>query len=1369
MKTKRIISLLLSLLMLTGMLSYSGVLAENSADSVSHAYADGICKGIVDKKDTAEVTVGFEIDGKKTVKIVPNPFGENSSTAIFLDAYEVDKKGFDLAKFKYITVEYKYDTASPSYNGKMMLHLLSSKGVLTGRVDVTSVEGISADGWNQAIFEIGSKVEGKLGENSSVGTNLWQFHFFPFGGTHANKLTENDVLYIGNITFSVDADVPEVKVDETKPEQNTTVTTPAVTPSPSGSAQQNAESVSFAYADGICKGAVDRKDNVTVTVGAEYEGKNTVKIVPNPSGTKAGNSISLDAYELTKYGFDLSKFKYISIEYKYDAAIPAYSGKMQLHLLGSKGILKKRIDVSSNESITTGGWNTATFSFGPMLTGNLGDGDTNLWQFHFFPFSGTSASKLTENDVLYIGNITFTSVNPNPDYEYTIEFSTGVSGSSDSTVIKAKSGDVITIPEIKNELEGMEFKGWMPSNDAKTTFMPGDKFTVSESNMVFLPKWEKKIVYPDVVVLDYPNYSGDIIDKNRLTDITLEPSEIVVEDGLNAVKAMPNPAATTGVYFGFDGWKYASANVDTNMYKYAAMLYKFDSAKNHEGFYAQLRPLRGGFKGAGYIPTTEPLKFGEWAIAVFDLTPYAEKIDAENPVLAQMHFLPFQEGKIRELDAGDVFYLSKLLFFKEEPTFLSHHAPFIKGYNDGTFRPNNTMTRAEAVTVATRLVTSESVIKGVYESKFTDVAKGQWYYDNIAYLENRGVLASYSGTFEPSRQITRAEFVEIIYNLGIAKDTGKTVSFTDVPETHPKYKAIMAAASAGIVGGYSDGTFLPDRTITRAQVVKVINNAYGKTLYANEYMSKFDLAPLFKDVTKDHWAYLDVTEASIPHGTMETSEKGEEWFYMTSPEIEMNHAEGAAAVEQTDKLREQRKAEILATPTNVAVIGTKYYVSSTDGDDANDGLSPEKPFKTLAKVNATSLKPGDGVFFKRGDVFRGNLSTKSGATYSAYGEGAKPRLYGSEENGTGKEKWTLVEGTTNVYKYYKQFADIGGIVVDKGDGNGEFILERKIAYLNTSDMTYHNKVDGSDPFDVKSDLDNNTFFPDIRSTTMMVDKGDLYLRSDESNPGELYKSIEFIDGKAHIITALSDVTIDNLCLLYGARHGIGAGTVTNLVITNCEIGWIGGGVHSLSDAGANYKILSRYGNGVEVYGGCDGFVIDNCYVYQCFDAGITNQYQKGGTTSITEKDVVFSNNLIEYCCYNIEYFMGVSDAYSTRLLQNVLYENNILHKAGYGWGRVDPTNSANIKGWDHYNLSDGFIIRNNILDRAYGDLIHVGAQQVNWLPVFEGNTFIQNQGSAFGHFGQVPTTMFKYDSTVGSTITTIVGDESAKIYFLEER
>ena len=97
-----------------------------------------------------------------------------------------------------------------------------------------------------------------------------------------------------------------------------------------------------------------------------------------------------------------------------------------------------------------------------------------------------------------------------------------------------------------------------------------------------------------------------------------------------------------------------------------------------------------------------------------------------------------------------------------------------------------------------------------------------------------------------------------------------------------------------------------------------------------------------------------------------------------------------------DREAEARKQEILSTPTilDQEKLNTIYYISS-EGNDLNDGLTPETAILSLEHLNSLDLQPGDGVMFRRGDLWRGQLKAKRGVTYSAYGNGEKPRIYGS--------------------------------------------------------------------------------------------------------------------------------------------------------------------------------------------------------------------------------------------------------------------------------------------------------------------------------------------------------------------------------------
>ncbi len=1361
MKFKRMLSALLCALLTVGTLMFTYASAEDG-DTISMAYTNGICVGIVDREGTAVVEKDQIEDGKDVVMITPIPDGENSASKhIRLDAYELDKFKFDLTKFNYITIEYKYVTPNPAYTGKMTMAILPGKTKFVKEyTQYSSIDPIKSEGWQTAVFDI-SNIKDKMTDPEN-NPNLWQFHLHPFGSAKAATLTENDVMYIGNISFSSKA--PEGYVVETG-------TIPTIDPTIVADGD-----LAFAYTDGVCKGLVDRQQTATVENNVVIDGKNTLKIIPDPNGADAGKlSVKLDAYEVDNKKIDLRLYNYMVVDYKYDTDTPKSNLKMYVNFLpGKTKILKKAMGYTAMDPLTNGGWQKAVFNISSVKQ-QLTDPTTEsyLWQFHFQPFGASLASNLSTNDILYIGNITFTPNNPLPDREYKVEFTGGgaTAGTAPET-LSLKEGEKYVMPECTFEYENATFAGWMNTSNANKVYMPGTEMVMEANNVSYFAKWNIKKIVEDVKVLNYPTYYGGIIDKNnKFKDISFEDGIITV-DGIETVMAKPNPNAETGVYFGFDGWNYGGAEIDTTQYKYAAILYKFDAAKEHDDFRTVFKVLRGGFTKGQVFTTDQPLKYGKWDLVTFDMTSSAEFVDANNPNIIQVHLLPFQEGKIRELDEGDTFYISKLIFFKEKPENISVHSQFIKGYEDGSFKPSGTMTRAEACTIITRLLTTESAIKGKYESAFTDVNSGDWYHDNIAYLENLGLLKSYSGTFIPNQPITRAEFVELVYNIGLLSGGDKNGAFTDVSADHPRYNVITAAGKAGLVNGYDNGdgtfSFKPDATITRAEVVKVINNAYGKKLYKNEYIAKFDPHPIFNDVGLDHWAYVDIMEATLPHGTYETSEHGEEWFYMSTPDIPVDYKTGNAKVAEVEALSSKRKAEILATPSKEFDIkGTKYYVSN-DGNDSNDGKSPATAWATINKVNdsASSFNEGDAVYFNRGDFFRGHLNTKSGVTYSAYGEGAKPVIAGSPENGAGEDKWSLLEGTTNIWVYKNKIVDVGGIVVN--NGGSDFILEKTLATFFDSKTGKYYK-DKTEIFDPTVDIPNNSFFNNQASKDFMITKGDLYLRCDEGNPGKIYNSIEFLHGAASVISAKSNVTIDNLAIKYGGRHGIGAGTVNNLIISNCEIGWIGGGIHTMNNAGDGLYTVTRFGNGVEVYGGCDNFVIDNCYVYQCFDAGITNQYQRGGAEAVIEKNVVFSNNLIEYCCYNIEYFMGVADSNVTRLLQNVLYENNICRMAGFGWGRINPTNSANIKGWDHYNMADNFVIRNNIFDRAYGDLLHIGAQQIGWFPKMSGNTYIQFKDSSFGHIGQNATTAFEYNAGTANEVANILPNDTSNFYFVEPR
>ena len=192
------------------------------------------------------------------------------------------------------------------------------------------------------------------------------------------------------------------------------------------------------------------------------------------------------------------------------------------------------------------------------------------------------------------------------------------------------------------------------------------------------------------------------------------------------------------------------------------------------------------------------------------------------------------------------------------------HITYINGVSPGKFSPGGTLTRAEAATMIARLLdTSE---RGETPSAFPDVADDAWYHDPVTLLASHNILRGYpDGRFGPSGSITRAEFVTILSRLFEPEAAGS--SFPDVPAAHWAYEAVQTAMAKRWVSGYPDGTFRPDNKINRAEAVTVINNALGRSASAPATLALLQSGGVrcFYDVAPSAWYYAAVTEASVPH------------------------------------------------------------------------------------------------------------------------------------------------------------------------------------------------------------------------------------------------------------------------------------------------------------------------------------------------------------------------------------------------------------------------------------------------------------------------------------------------------------------------
>ena len=192
------------------------------------------------------------------------------------------------------------------------------------------------------------------------------------------------------------------------------------------------------------------------------------------------------------------------------------------------------------------------------------------------------------------------------------------------------------------------------------------------------------------------------------------------------------------------------------------------------------------------------------------------------------------------------------------------HYAFLVGYADGTFGPECNMTRAEVTTMFARLLTEQIEADKTYSSTFNDVAKNCWAANYIGYMQQFGIVTGYEdGSFRPNAPVTRAEFAAIASRF--EKLTQGSASFTDVPDTHWAVKYINFAATRGWVTGYVDGTFKPEHSITRAEVAAVTCRLLERSADQTYIRSHIGELRTFADVPDTHWAYWYAMEAANGH------------------------------------------------------------------------------------------------------------------------------------------------------------------------------------------------------------------------------------------------------------------------------------------------------------------------------------------------------------------------------------------------------------------------------------------------------------------------------------------------------------------------
>ena len=382
---------------------------------------------------------------------------------------------------------------------------------------------------------------------------------------------------------------------------------------------------------------------------------------------------------------------------------------------------------------------------------------------------------------------------------------------------------------------------------------------------------------------------------------------------------------------------------------------------------------------------------------------------------------------------------------------------------------------------------------------------------------------------------------------------------------------------------------------------------------------------------------------------------------------------------------EARAKAIVDSDSNVdvkTVKGKTYYISSIHGDDGNDGLSPEKPWRSfinLYRIMANGAvilsipQPGDAVLLERGSVFNKQecgtydyLDLMPGVIYGAYGEGELPMLTNRVVLDTPAGTWSKTEWE-HVWKLDAEVNCLPGNVSFK---QGDKELWGVMAFPANYDDPYAGKTrnyglvtNGEDSFlsggvtfagpgDLKNELEYFALGGEMWLYCSKGDPGEIFDEINISKDGQLVGYMDEYRNKTSMPTIL-----ENVALRYTGGCGIGTGNATNVYVRDCVFEWIGGSLQGPD---------VRYGNAIQNWGSCDGFIVTDCYFRNVYDCAVSTQGSAGIMRNFYTRGCVFDR-----CDFPCEFFNhGDLSLFPQSFLTNIVLTDNFVMNTGVGFCNV---------------------------------------------------------------------------------------------------
>lgn len=422
-----------------------------------------------------------------------------------------------------------------------------------------------------------------------------------------------------------------------------------------------------------------------------------------------------------------------------------------------------------------------------------------------------------------------------------------------------------------------------------------------------------------------------------------------------------------------------------------------------------------------------------------------------------------------------------------------------------------------------------------------------------------------------------------------------------------------------------------------------------------------------------------------------------------------------------------------------AQAATTFYVAVDDSSDDYDGTSPDRAWKSIAKVNSQTFDPGDSILFQRGDVWRERLKIpSSGApgmpvTFGAYGTGGKPLLLGSvTKNNPGD--WTNI-GTNLWATVDNSFSYEVGLMILGPDATASV---------------------GAKFWTMPELGAERDFWYDASKKRVVVYSG--------QNPAEKYSPIEITNSKGAgdfliFIGSKRYIHIKDLALKYIDTPAIKIADTQGIEIRNCDIGFVGGAQLGTGKDQFGNIVENRFGNAVAIWNGAHDIIVDGCRIWQVFDAGVTFQAANAG---IDQYNIYFTNNIIWYTEYSFELFnYGAGSRW-----WNNHFEGNVCIGAGYGWGHdrrsdlSDPARGFHIMATDSVSSVDGLYLTNNVY---YESKKNIMWNQISGMKnlVIDNNYYYQTSGDMIDFLRKkYPMSQFPaYQSYFKQDLNSIAGDK----------